>query len=127
MTRVSAVRVIKRARNVYGARRISKTTQDTVQDLGNPGKMGRNEIDSLADTSCAGVNWIPLWFTGDTVSVHGYNGLEQDTSIPIATCATKVTTEAGSSYVLVMPQLLWFFATFFAHGKAATLYRIHGT
>ena len=64
--------------------------------------------DSLADTSCAGMNWIPLFFTGNTVSVSGFDGRERSKGIPIATCATMVTPESGLQYILVLPQMLWF-------------------
>ena len=121
------MRVVKKMANVGGKRRISKTTQDTLQNLGTPGQRGRNEIDSLADTSCAGINWIPLYFTGDTVNVHGYNGMEQDTSIPVATCATKVITEAGTFYILVMPQMLWFGNTLQRSLINPNQLRMHGT
>ena len=70
--------------------------------------MAQNKIDSLADTSCAGVNWIPLFFTGNTVSVSGFDGQERSKGIPIAMCATMVTTESGSQYILILLQMLWF-------------------
>ena len=65
-------------------------------------------MDSLADTSCAGPNWIPLFFTGETVNVFGYDGLQRTAAVPLATCATMVMTESGQRVVLVCPQMLWF-------------------
>ena len=70
--------------------------------------MAQNQINSLADMSCAGVNWIPLFFTGNTVSVSGYDRRERSKGIPIATCATMVTIESGLQYILILPQMLWF-------------------
>ena len=66
-----------------------------------PDAAAQNEIDSPAETSCASSSWIPLFFTGDTVSVHGFNGNQLDTSIPIATCATKLVTNSGIPCILV--------------------------
>ena len=75
----------------------------TVNELPLADTPGRNEIDSLADTSCAGQNWIPILFTGDTVNVFGYSGAQQDSAIPLATCATKIVTESGTPYILICP------------------------
>ena len=89
--------------------------------------MAQNEIDSLADTSCAGVNWIPLFFTGDTVSVSGFDGRERSKGIPIATCATMVTTESGSQYILILPQMLWFGEQLSRSLINPNQLRVHGT
>jgi len=76
--------------------------------LPHPDTIGRNEIDSLAETSCAGVNWIPLFYTGETVTVYGFKGNEADQSVPLATCATKIVTVNGQVYILICPQMLYY-------------------
>ena len=91
------------------------------------GAVARNEIDSLADTSCAGINWIPVFFTGDMVNVAGFDGEERSTGIPIATCATLVTTEAGSQYILILPQMLWFGKKLSRSLINPNQLRVHGT
>ncbi len=47
-------------------------------------------------------------YTGETVSVYGFKGDEHDASIPIATCATKVVTKTGITYILVCPNMLYY-------------------
>ena len=92
-----------------GAKRyISKSLRNTVNDLAPPDTPGRNEIDSAAETSCAGLNWIPLLYTGDVANVFGFNGVETDTAIPIATCATKVIAKSGIPYILICPPMLYY-------------------
>ena len=81
---------------------------DQINGTVHLGTRAQNEMDSLADTSCAGVNWISLFFTGDTVSVSGFDEPERSKGIPIATCATMITMESGLQYILILPQMFWF-------------------
>lgn len=66
-------------------------------------------MDSNADTSCVGLNWTPIYFTGDTVQVlpftDSYDSLKD---IPVATCATIVTTEDGARILLIASEVLFF-------------------
>ena len=105
---MSAIKVMNVSRNASHVRRINKSSSASVNGLPTPETLGRNEIDSLADTSCVGKNWIPLLFTGDMVNVFGYSGVQHDSAIPLATCATKIVSESGSAYILICPQMLWF-------------------
>ena len=105
---MSAIKISNVSSNAFQARRINKASSGTVNELPLADTPGRNEIDSLADTSCAGRNWIPILFTGDTVNVFGYSGAQQDSAIPLATCTTKIVTESGTPYILICPQRLWF-------------------
>lgn len=74
-----------------------------------PGTAGRNEFDTMADTSCAGSNWAPMFFTGDTVEVTPFSeSYAPMTNIPVATCATLITTESGRDYLLIGNEMLWF-------------------
>ena len=97
--------------NTGGLRVISKATSDRVSNLPQIDTVARNEIDTLAETSCAGTNWIPLFFTGETVTVYGFKGDEKDSSIPVATCATKVITQSGIPYILICPAMLYYGAS----------------
>ena len=72
---MSAIKVMNVSRNASNLRRINKSSSASVNELPTPETLGRNEIDSLADTSCTGKNWIPLLFTGDMVNVFGYSGV----------------------------------------------------
>lgn len=108
MSHVCRVRVAKYNSNQGARRRISNATSNTVNELSPPDTLARNEIDSAAETSCAGANWIPLIYTGDTASVFGFNGKEHDRDIPFATCATKVIPKSGIPYILICPQMLYY-------------------
>ena len=77
-------------------------------NLSPPDTLGQNEVDSAAESSCAGLNWMPLLCTGDVANVFGFNGAETDTAIPIATCATKVIAKSGIPYILICPQMLYY-------------------
>ena len=72
---------------------------------------GRNELDSLADTSCAGKNWRPLEFTGILCDVSGFQDEKESASksIPVATCATVVVIpETGAEIILIGHEMLYF-------------------
>ena len=106
--RLSVVRIGSMNSNQGAQRWINSASSNTLPNLPTPDTAGRNEIDSLAETSCAGTNWIPLFFTGQTVTVFGFNGASQDTNIPLATCATKVVTRSGTAFILICPQMLFY-------------------
>ena len=100
--------MIGRTVNGGNRRRINSTTTATVPHLPTPGSTARNDFDTLADTSCAGPNWIPLLFTGETVDTFDHHGSKQHSSVPIATCATLIYTSNGIPYILICPNMLWF-------------------
>lgn len=105
---VGKVTILAQTSRQGSAMRINKTNYEAVPHLSIAGSFGRNEIDSLAETSCAGANWIPLFFTGETVDVSDYHGALQHRAIPIATCATKLASHSGATWILIMPQMLYF-------------------
>ena len=105
---MSAVKISNVSSNAFQAQRINKVSSGTVNELPLADTPGQNEIDSLADTSCAGYNWIPPLFTGNTVNVFSCSGAQQDSAIPLATSATKIVTESGTPYIPICPQMLWF-------------------
>ena len=71
--------------------------------------MCRNEMDSRADTSCAGANFHIIQDTGyvcDVQPFHPSSKAVQD--IPIGTCATVVTVEDSRDVLLVGHEMLYF-------------------
>ena len=63
----------------------------------------------MAETSCAGSNWVPVEFTGYTCDVYPYKGgYEAAKNIPVATCATVVEGEDGSDFLLIGHEMLYF-------------------
>jgi len=67
------------------------------------------ELDSHADTTCAGANCIVLETTQQVVDVTPYNKnkYEPETNIPIVKAATAYTTSTGTTYILVLNQALY--------------------
>jgi hypothetical protein len=73
------------------------------------GTIGTNDMDTMADTCCAGSNWTPIYFTGETVEVSPFaDSYESMKDIPVATCATIIVTESGAKYLLVGHEMLYF-------------------
>ena len=50
----------------------SQADKDKQQEHAMPGTMARNEMDTLADTSCAGPNWALIELTGQVCNVTGF-------------------------------------------------------
>ena len=93
-----------------GARKIGK-----IQPTGSQGRdaiegtIGRNEMDSMADTSCAGANWRMIEATGLTCDVYPFKeGYEAVKDVPIGTCATLVEGEDGRDFILIGHEMLYF-------------------
>jgi hypothetical protein len=73
------------------------------------GFVGRNEMDSHADTSCAGANWKAIELTGLTCDVSPFTqDYDAVKDVPVATCATAVADESGETIILVCHQMLYF-------------------
>ena len=74
-----------------------------------PGTYGRNEMDSHADTSCAGRNWALLETTNQRCEVapflESYGTIK---NVQIGRCATVWTDSFGDDFLLVANQMLWF-------------------
>ena len=75
-----------------------------------PGHISRNEMDTHADTCCAGSNWSLLETTGEFCEVSPFLGTYEPVSeIPLARCCTVWTDQSNSSeHLLVADQMLWF-------------------
>ena len=82
-----------------------KTKHDT-----EPGHVARNELDTHANTCCAGSNWQVLWLTGKICEVKPYlPTYEAMNGIPVAGCGTVwMSPHTGNKYLLVGNQFLYF-------------------
>jgi hypothetical protein len=67
------------------------------------------ELDSHADTTCAGANCVVLEFTQQVVDVTPYdkNKYEPEVNIPIVRAVTAYTDNSGNTYVLILNQALY--------------------
>ena len=71
--------------------------------------MEKCELDSHADTICAGRNYRLLSKTGQCCDVKGFHDdLEDVKNIPIGTVVTGVVTPDGVTLILVMHEVLYF-------------------
>ena len=70
----------------------------------------RSELDSRADTICAGLNCRLIHYTGQECTVNGFhNKLGAMEKIPIATVATAWSDEhTGQGFILIMHEVLFF-------------------
>ena len=82
----------------------------TIPDATTPGHTAMNELDTHADTCCAGANWSLLEFTGQICEVAPFlDSYDPIQEIPIARCCTVRTSEDDSTeYLLVGDKMLWF-------------------
>ena len=74
------------------------------------GHVARNELDTHADTCCAGSNWSLMDYTGEICEVSPFhNSCEPVTDVPVARCCTVYTSpDTGQEWLLVGDQMLWF-------------------
>jgi len=75
-----------------------------------PGTIGRNEMDTHADTCCAGANWRILDTTDEVCEVTPFlDSYEPVKEVMVARCGTVWTSpDIGREYLLVGDQMLWF-------------------
>ena len=74
-----------------------------------PGRIARNELDSHADTCCAGSNSTPMLYTGEHCKVSPFlSTYDVVQEIPIARCCTVWNPYEGKEYLLVGHEMLWF-------------------
>ena len=63
----------------------AKRDPGRVANTTTPGHIARNELDSHADTCCAGENWTPMLYTGEHCKVSPFlSTYEPVQEIPIA-------------------------------------------
>jgi hypothetical protein len=70
----------------------------------------RCELDTRADTCCAGINCRPIFFTGQQCEVQGfYDDFTPVPDVPIATVATTWSDPlTGKGYILIKNEVLYF-------------------
>ena len=92
-------RAVKRAR-------IDPTAVSQTVDLQCVAKC---EMDSHADTICAGANCRPIEYTGQQCDVSGFHEeLAGLTNVPVATVATGYQSPGGEVFILIMHEVLYF-------------------
>ena len=80
-----------------------------VKNKSVDGFVGRNEMDSHADTSCAGANWKAIELTGLTCAASPFTqDYDAVKDVPVATRATAVTDDSGETIILACHQMLYF-------------------
>jgi hypothetical protein len=74
------------------------------------GHLARNELDTHADTCCAGANWKLMELTGDVCEVTPLlDSYKPTKEIPVARCGTVWTDPSTTQdYLLIGDQMLWF-------------------
>lgn len=104
----STSRTIKRMKTKEGDFFVSPTDY---------GKEARCELDTRADTTCAGINCRPLYYTGQHCEAFGFhNELSPISDVPIATLATAPLSGAtvamaplsGESFIIIFNKALYF-------------------
>ena len=94
-------RLVKRART-------EKLVPDSVPDEHLP-YVEKCELDSHADTICAGRNCRLLSSTGQCCDVKGFHeDLADVKNIPVGTVVTGVISPEGVTLILVMHEVLYF-------------------
>eukprot|EP00956_Cyclotella_meneghiniana_P037688 scaffold143025_cov53-Cyclotella_meneghiniana.AAC.1 len=71
--------------------------------------MAKCELDTRADTICAGKNFRVLSLTGQTCDVSGFHqSFDAIHDIPVAQVATAMTLENGETVILIINEALYF-------------------
>ena len=66
----------------------------------------------MADTSCAGLNWVVIEWTGNSCNVYPYKeGYDTVKDVPIATRAMLIQGEGGTDFILIGHEMLFFGTT----------------
>jgi hypothetical protein len=81
-----------------------------IKYLTQPGHDSRSQMDTHADTCCAGDNWALMDLTGDICEVTPFlESFEPVDEVPVARCGTIWTSpQTGKEYLLVADQMLCF-------------------
>ena len=97
--------------SILSTRRIGKArSAQYVKDPTTVGHIAYNELDTHADTCCAGANWTILELTGEVCEVTPFlDSYHPKQQVPLARCATVWTDpDTSTEYLLVCDQMLWF-------------------
>ncbi len=78
--------------------------------LADYGKEARCKLDSWADTTCAGINSQPIYYTGQHCEAYDFhNDLLPINNIPIATVTTAWSNpHTGKNYIIIINEALYF-------------------
>ena len=75
----------------------------------SPGTIGRNELDTHADTCCAGANWKLMELTNEVCNVSPFlNTYAPAKEIPVGRCCTVCTCNDTGSKIIGCRPMLWF-------------------
>ena len=87
-----------------------KTVGGDLVKHSESGKEARCELDTRADTCCAGINCRPIFYTGQQCEVQGFHDdLTPIPDVPIATVATAWSDPlTGRGYILIIHEALYF-------------------
>jgi hypothetical protein len=98
---VVSKRAVKEAKRAYG---------DTVPHEPSAGVVARNELDTHADTCCAGANWKLMETTNEVCEVTPFlDSYEPVKEVMVGRCCTVWTSpDTGREFLLVGDQMLWF-------------------
>jgi hypothetical protein len=105
--RVSAVLSSSRSQVERSVKRV-RTEEQAIPPITHENV--RSELDSRADTICAGLNCRLIHYTGQECTVSGFHSqLGTIEKIPIATVATAWSDEhTGQGYILILHETLFF-------------------
>ena len=95
------------SRTIKRIRTKEDTTSHSTMEYGVE---ARCELDTRADTTCAGINCRPIYFTGQHCEAYGFHdNLTPINNVPIATVATAWSDQhTGESFILIINEALYF-------------------
>ena len=91
--------------------RVSKASKHQASDEADHevNKIESSDIDSRADTCCAGMKWRLLSTTGQLCDVKGFhNSYKEITNVPVDRYATSVVHDGGTVYIIILNEDLLF-------------------
>jgi hypothetical protein len=99
--------------SIISKRHVGRAQSRSLENIKNntvAGHIARNELDTHADTCCAGANWSLMEYTGEICDVNPFlDSYQPIQEIPVARCCTVWTNQDDSmEYLLVGDQMLWF-------------------
>ena len=108
---VCAITSGQRSRAGRNVKRLKTAEADDIKpSTADFGKEARCELDTRADTCCAGMNCRPIYFTGQQCDVQGFHDdFTPVPNVPIATVATAWSDPfTGQGYILIIHEVLFF-------------------
>ena len=92
------------------SKREIKCVKTSTNQTGTSGIIANFQLNARLDTSCAGANCRPLYFTGQQCNVFGFHReLTSLKDVPIASVATAWTDNIiGQTYILIFNEVLYF-------------------